>query len=118
MDIHQKLNEKQGQAVTHKDGAILVVAGPGTGKTMVITHRIAHLIHQHGVPPEQILAVTFTNKAAQEMLDRIKKLLGTTQGLDVKIHTFHAFCVGLLREHAPEIGLNKNFTIFDQETQE
>ena len=117
MDIIQELNEKQGQAVTHKDGAILVVAGPGTGKTMVITHRIAHLIHHHGVPPEQILAVTFTNKAAQEMLDRIKDLIGTTQGLDVKIHTFHAFCVGLLREHAPEIGLSKNFTIFDQETQ-
>ncbi|MDE0505951.1 MAG: UvrD-helicase domain-containing protein, partial [Candidatus Poribacteria bacterium] len=118
MDFHQELNEKQAQAVTHKDGAVLVVAGPGTGKTMVITHRIAHLIHEHGVPPEQILAVTFTNKAAQEMLDRIKDLLGTTQGLDVKIHTFHAFCVGLLREHAPEIGLSKNFTIFDQETQE
>ena len=118
MEILQGLNEKQSEAATHKDGAILVVAGPGTGKTKVITHRIAHLIHQHGVPPEQILAVTFTNKAAQEMLDRIKDLLGTTQGLDVKIHTFHAFCVGLLREHAPEIGLSKNFAIFDQETQE
>ena len=118
MEILQELNEKQGQAVTHTNGAILVVAGPGTGKTKVITHRVAHLIHQHGVPPEQILAVTFTNKAAQEMLDRIKDLLGTTQGLDVKIHTFHAFCVGLLREHASEIGLSKNFTIFDQETQE
>ena len=118
MEILQELNEKQAQAATHKDGAILVVAGPGTGKTKVITHRIAHLIHQHGVPPEQILAVTFTNKAAQEMLDRIKELLGTTQGLDVKIHTFHAFCVRLLREHAPEIGLSKNFTIFDQETQD
>ena len=118
MDTLQELNEKQRQAATHKDGAMLVVAGPGTGKTMVITHRIAHLIHQHGVPPEQILAVTFTNKAAQEMLDRIKDLLGTTQGLDVKIHTFHAFCVGLLREHASEIGLSKNFTIFDQQTQE
>ena len=118
MEILQELNEKQGEAVIHKDGAILVVAGPGTGKTMVITHRIAHLIHQHRVPPEQILAVTFTNKAAQEMLDRIKDLLGATQGLDVRIHTFHAFCVGLLREHAQEIGLSKNFTIFDQETQE
>ena len=118
MEILQELNEKQGEAVTHKDGAILVAAGPGTGKTMVITHRIAHLVHQHRVPPEQILAVTFTNKAAQEMLDRIKNLLGATQGLDVRIHTFHAFCVGLLREHAQEIGLSKNFTIFDQETQE
>ena len=81
MDIIQELNEKQGQAVTHKDGAILVVAGPGTGKTMVITHRIAHLIHHHGVPPEQILAVTFTNKAAQEMLDRIKDLTRHNPGI-------------------------------------
>ena len=81
MEILQELNEKQAQAATHKDGAILVVAGPGTGKTKVITHRIAHLIHRHGVPPEQILAVTFTNKAAQEMLDRIKELLRHNAGI-------------------------------------
>ena len=105
MQILQELNEKQRQAAAHTEGAILVVAGPGTGKTNVITHRIAHLIRNHQVPPQQIFAVTFTNKAAQEMLERIKELLGTTQGLEVRIHTFHAFCVRLLRQHAEEIGI-------------
>ena len=118
MEILQELNEKQRQAAAHTDGAILVVAGPGTGKTNVITHRIAHLIRNHQVAPQQIFAVTFTNKAAQEMFDRIKELLGQTQGLEVRIHTFHAFCVRLLRQHAEEIGLGRNFAIFSQETQE
>ena len=118
MEILQELNEKQRQAAAHADGAILVVAGPGTGKTNVITHRVAHLIRNHQVAPQQIFAVTFTNKAAQEMLDRVKELLGTTQGLEVRIHTFHAFCVRLLREHAEAIGLGRNFAIFSQETQD
>ena len=118
MQILQELNEKQRQAAAHTDGAILVVAGPGTGKTNVITHRIANLIRNHQVPPQQIFAVTFTNKAAQEMLERIKELLGTTQGLEVRIHTFHAFCVRLLRQHAEEIGIGRNFAIFSQETQD
>ena len=118
MEILQELNEKQQQAAAHTDGAMLVVAGPGTGKTNVITHRIAHLIRNHQIAPQQIFAVTFTNKAAQEMLDRIKELLGTTQGLEVRIHTFHAFCVRLLREHAETIRLGVNFAIFSQETQE
>ena len=118
MEILQELNAKQRQAAAHTDGAMLVVAGPGTGKTNVITHRIAHLIRNHQVAPQQIFAVTFTNKAAQEMLERIKELLGTTQGLEVRIHTFHAFCVRLLRQYAEEIGLGVNFAIFSQETQE
>ena len=118
MEILQELNEKQQQAAGHTEGAILVVAGPGTGKTNVITHRVAHLIRNHQVGPQQIFAVTFTNKAAQEMLDRVKELLGTTQGLEVRIHTFHAFCVRLLREHAEAIGLGRNFAIFSQETQD
>ena len=118
MEILQELNAKQQQAASHTEGAMLVVAGPGTGKTNVITHRIAHLIRNHQVPPQQIFAVTFTNKAAQEMLERIKELLGTTQGLEVRIHTFHAFCVRLLRQYAEEIGLGVNFAIFSQETQE
>ncbi len=118
MELLQELNEKQQQAAAHTDGAMLVVAGPGTGKTKVITHRIAHLIRNHQVTPQQIFAVTFTNKAAQELLERIKELLGTTQGLEVRIHTFHAFCVRLLREHAEEIGLGVNFAIFDQEMQD
>ena len=118
MELLQELNEKQQQAAAHTDGAMLVVAGPGTGKTNVITHRIANLIRNHQVTPQQIFAVTFTNKAAQEMLERIKELLGTTQGLEVRIHTFHAFCVRLLREHAEEISLGVNFAIFNQETQD
>ena len=118
MEILQELNEKQQQAAAHTDGAMLVVAGPGTGKTGVITHRIVHLIRNHQVAPDQIFAVTFTNKAAQEMFERIKVPLGMTQGLDVRIHTFHAFCVRLLRDHAEEIGLNKHFAIFDQKTQD
>ncbi len=118
MELLQELNEQQQQAAAHTDGAMLVVAGPGTGKTNVITHRIAHLIRNHQIAPQQIFAVTFTNKAAQEMLDRIKELLGTTQGLEVRIHTFHAFCVRLLRQHAEAIGLGVNFAIFSQETQE
>ena len=117
MELLQELNEKQQQAVSHRTGAFLVVAGPGTGKTKVITHRIAHLIRNHQVSPDQILAVTFTNKAKQEMLKHTEDLLGETQALDVRIHTFHAFCVRLLREHAQEIGLSKHFAIFDQETQ-
>ncbi len=118
MELLQELNEKQQQAAAHIDGAMLVVAGPGTGKTGVITQRIVHLIRNHQVPPDQILAVTFTNKAAQEMFERIKDPLGMTQGLDVRIHTFHAFCVRLLRDHAEDIGLNKHFAIFGQETQD
>ena len=112
MEILQELNEKQREAASHTTGALLVVAGPGTGKTNVITHRIAHLIRNHHVAPAQIFAVTFTNKAAHEMLTRIKALLGTTQGLEVRIHTFHAFCVHLLREHADKIGLGVNFRDF------
>ena len=118
MEILQELNEKQQQAAAHTDGAMLVVAGPGTGKTRVITHRIVHLIRNHQVPPDQILAITFTNKAAQEMFERIKDPLGMTQGLDVRIHTFHAFCARLLRDHGEEIGLNKHFAVFDQKIQD
>ena len=117
-EILQNLNKKQLQAVTHSEGAILVNAAPGTGKTRVITHRIAYLIQHHGVPPDQILAVTFTNKAAQEMLNRTRGLVGPEHGQDFRIHTFHGFCVDLLRDHATEIGLRRNFAIFDEESQE
>ncbi len=118
MEILQKLNKKQLQAVTHLEGPILVTAAPGTGKTRVITHRIAFLIHHHGVPPDQILAVTFTNKATQEMLHRTMELVGPEHEQDVKIHTFHGFCVSMLRDHASEIGMRRNFAIFDEEAQE
>ncbi len=118
MNILHDLNEKQIQAVIHKDGPMLVIAGPGTGKTKVITHRIAYLIRQHGIKPESILAITFTNKAAQEMRDRVNNEIGEPHGSNIKVSTFHAFCVKVLREHAHHIGLSENFAIFDQEIQD
>ena len=118
MNILHGLNEKQIAAVTHKEGPLLVIAGPGTGKTKVITHRIAHLIREHNIKPERILAITFTNKAAEEMQERINTEIGEPHGSSVKACTFHAFCVKVLRKHALKIGLSENFTIFDQELQD
>jgi len=116
MNILRGLNEEQTMAVLHHTGPLLVLAGPGTGKTKIITHRIAYLIKRFNVPPERILAVTFTNKAAQEMRSRVSLLLEAA--VDVWIGTFHATCVRILREHGSEIGLNPHFAIFDQETTE
>ena len=118
MNILHELNEKQREAVTHKNGPLLVIAGPGTGKTKVITHRIAYLIREHGIKAENILAITFTNKAAQEMQERINQEIGEPHGSNIKVSTFHAFCVSVLRKHALRIGLSENFTIFDQELQD
>ena len=118
MNILDELNEKQREAVTHKDGPLLVIAGPGTGKTKVITHRIAYLIDEHRIKPENILAITFTNKAAQEMQDRVNSEIDRQQGDKVKIFTFHAFCYRVLREHASEIELDEDFKILSQEEQE
>ena len=118
MNILHGLNEKQIEAVIHKDGPLLVIAGPGTGKTKVITHRIEHLIREHNIRPEKILAITFTNKAAEEMQERINTEIGEPHGSSVKACTFHAFCVKVLRKHALKIGLSENFTIFDQELQD
>ena len=118
MNTLHGLNEKQIEAVTHKDGPLLVIAGPGTGKTKVITHRIAHLIREHNISPERILAITFTNKAAEEMQERINTEIGEPHGSSIKACTFHAFCVKVLRKHALKIGLSENFTIFDQELQD
>ena len=118
MNILHGLNEKQKEAVTHETGPLLVIAGPGTGKTKVITQRIAYLIRHHGVKPERILAITFTNKAAQEMQERVSTELGAPHGGNVKVGTFHAFCVGVLRNHAEAIGLSPNFTIFEQGIQD
>ena len=118
MNTLHGLNKKQVEAVTHKDGPLLVIAGPGTGKTKVITHRIAHLIREHNIRPERILAITFTNKAAEEMQERINTEIGEPHGSSVKACTFHAFCVKVLRRDALKIGLSENFTIFDQELQD
>ena len=118
MNILHELNEKQKEAVIHNTGPILVVAGPGTGKTKVITHRIAFLIRHHGIKPENILAITFTNKAAQEMRDRVNNEIGEPHGSNINVSTFHAYCVKALRNHAHHIGLSENFAIFDQEVQD
>ena len=118
MNILHNLNKKQVEAVKHKSGPMLVIAGPGTGKTKVITHRIAYLIRQHGIKPESILAITFTNKAAQEMQDRVSDEIGEPHSSNIKVSTFHAFCVKVLRNHAHHIGLSENFVIFDQEIQD
>ena len=95
-ELTAELNEAQLEAVTHGGGPLLVLAGAGSGKTRVITHRIAHLIREDGVQPSRIVAVTFTNKAAAEMRERVNRLLGYDGGLGW-IGTFHALCLRILR---------------------
>ena len=111
-ELLRELNEQQQKAVTAGDGPVLVLAGPGSGKTRVLTHRIAWLIAERHVAPWQIMAVTFTNKAAREMHARTAQLLGEDlRGLT--LGTFHAICVRILRREAQHIGLDPHFTIFD-----
>ena len=114
--ILQGLNEAQQQAVLHTEGPLLIVAGPGSGKTRVITHRIAYLVNERGVEPWRILAVTFTNKAAREMRDRLDRLL-PSRSEAVTMGTFHAVCARILRRHGERVGLSPNFTIYDQDDQ-
>ncbi|MBI2823183.1 MAG: UvrD-helicase domain-containing protein [Planctomycetia bacterium] len=108
-DLLRGLTLAQREAVEHVDGPLLILAGPGSGKTRVVTHRIAHLIGQ-GIPPAQILGLTFTNKAADEMRSRVELL---APGRPVRLSTFHRFCARLLREYAPLVGLRENYTIYD-----
>jgi len=110
------LNPPQREAVVHEGGPLVVFAGAGSGKTRVITFRIAHLIATHDVAPWRILAVTFTNKAAGEMRERLLRLLGE-QGAAVQVGTFHATCARLLRRHGESFGLTKDFTIYDDQDQ-
>lgn len=112
MDWLADLNEAQREAVMHVDGPLLVVAGAGSGKTRVLTYRIAYLMLEHGVPPYAIMAVTFTNKAAREMRERIESLVGS-MAERVWMGTFHATCVQILRRHADAIGYSRDFLIFD-----
>jgi DNA helicase-2/ATP-dependent DNA helicase PcrA len=109
------LNAEQGAAVRCIDAPLLIVAGPGTGKTRTLTHRIAYLIAQHGVGPEQILAITFTNKAAEEMLQRLTLLLGEALVDRLTVRTFHAFAAGLLRSEGSVLGLPSDFAIASEE---
>ncbi|MDR1775346.1 MAG: UvrD-helicase domain-containing protein [Actinomycetes bacterium] len=109
-----ELNDAQAAAVTADPGPLLVLAGAGSGKTRVLTWRIAHLIETHGVAPYRILAITFTNKAAAEMRERIDKLLGTDRA-GMWIYTFHACCLRILRTEAEHLGYRPNFTIYDDD---
>ncbi len=108
----KKLNKEQSEAVVHKKGPLLIVAGAGTGKTTVITQRIAYLIEKEEVKPEEILAVTFTDKAAGEMEERVDKLLPYGY-VDLWVSTFHSFCERILRDHALDIGLPADFKVLD-----
>lgn len=106
------MNEQQRQAVLTTEGPLLVMAGAGSGKTRVLTHRIAYLIEEQGVLPWKILAITFTNKAAREMQERLTKLLGPSAS-DIWVSTFHALCVRILRRNIDKLGYNTAFTIAD-----
>jgi len=115
MSMLDSLNPAQREAVLAVDGPVLVLAGPGSGKTRVLTHRIAYMVRQRRISPYSILAVTFTNKAAREMLARLERLMGETRGLTVG--TFHAFCARLLRREADAAGINPNYVILDADEQ-
>jgi DNA helicase-2/ATP-dependent DNA helicase PcrA len=111
-----KLNPEQREAVLHREGPVLILAGAGSGKTRVITFRIAHLIGDGHANPDEVLAVTFTNKASQEMRERVESLIGSTAA-GVWLSTFHSLCARLLRREAPKIGLSRDFVIYDSSDQ-
>ena len=116
MNFLDKLNPEQREAVLHRDGPLLILAGAGSGKTRVITYRIAYLIGDGHAKPDEVLAVTFTNKAAQEMRERVEALIGDS-GSGVWLSTFHSLCARLLRREAPKIGLSRDFVIYDSSDQ-
>ena len=116
MSIYDTLNEQQREAVYCTDGPLLILAGAGSGKTRVLTHRIAYLIEEKGVNPWNILAITFTNKAAAEMRERVDNLVGFGSE-SIWVSTFHSTCVRILRRHIDRLGYDTNFTIYDTDDQ-
>ncbi len=116
MSIYDTLNEPQQEAVYYTDGPLLILAGAGSGKTRVLTHRIAYLIEEKGINPWNILAITFTNKAAGEMRERVDSLVGFGAE-SIWVSTFHSMCVRILRRHIELLGYDTNFTIYDTDDQ-
>ena len=116
MSIYDTLNDKQQEAVYYTDGPLLILAGAGSGKTRVLTHRIAYLIDEKGINPWNILAITFTNKAAGEMRERVDSLVGFGAE-SIWVSTFHSMCVRILRRHIDLLGYDTNFTIYDTDDQ-
>ncbi|MBR3297334.1 MAG: UvrD-helicase domain-containing protein, partial [Firmicutes bacterium] len=110
-DYLKKLNKQQYEAATCTDGPLLILAGAGSGKTGTMTHRIAYMIKECGISPYNILAVTFTNKAATEMRERVEALVGAKPGM--WIQTFHSACLRILRQEAEKIGFERNFAVYD-----
>ena len=110
------LSDRQRDAVTHTDGPLLIIAGPGSGKTRVMAHRVAYLIGVTGVSPWKILGVTFTNKAARELLERCERLVGLGSN-ELQVRTFHGFCARVLRSDGENVGLQSDFTIYDSDDQ-
>ena len=116
MNVLEGLNPEQEQAVKHFKGPLLILAGAGSGKTRVLTHRIAYLIEEYGVNPWNILAITFTNKAAGEMRERVDNIV--TSGAEyIWVSTFHSACVRILRRHIEALGYSRSFTIYDADDQ-
>ena len=116
MNLENNLNDKQLEAVKHTEGPLLILAGAGSGKTKVLVHRIAYLIEQMGVSPYNIMAITFTNKAAAEMRERVERIIPNV-GSSIWVMTFHASCVRMLRRFIDRIGYDNNFSIYDTEDQ-
>ena len=116
MDLKSLLNKEQYEGATTIEGQVLILAGAGSGKTRVLTHRMAHMIDDLGILPYKILAITFTNKAAKEMKDRVKALIGE-RAEDMWISTFHSTCVRILRREIEKLGYKKSFTIYDTSDQ-
>ena len=116
MSIYDTLNTEQKEAVLHTEGPLLILAGAGSGKTRVLTHRISYLIEEKGVNPWNILAITFTNKAAGEMRERVDKIVGFGSE-SIWVSTFHSMCVRILRRYIDRLGYDTNFTIYDTDDQ-